>query len=267
MGAFHDFEHQGWQTAAAHYAGSFGELTARAAEPLLDAARVGQGTRVLDVATGPGYVAAAAAQRGAVVDAIDFAPEMVALARKLHPAVAVREGDAEALAGAAGSRDAVVMSFGLLHLERPEAAIAEAHRVLAPGGRYAFTVWAPPAQARGFGMVLEAMAAHGRLDVGLPEGPPFFRFGDPDESRRALAQAGFRDIAVATLPLVWRLRSPDQLFEAALRGGVRTSAVMQAQTPEALASIRNAIALACATYADGDGFAIPMPVILASATK
>jgi len=265
MGAFHDFEHRGWQKAAAYYAGSFGELTARAAEPLLDAARVGQGTRVLDVATGPGYVAAAAARRGAVVEAIDFAPEMVALARRLHPALAVREGDAEALADAAASHDAVVMSFGLLHLERPEAAIAEAHRVLAPGGRYAFTVWAPPAQARGFGIVLEAMAAHGRLDVGLPEGPPFFRFGDPAESRGALA--AFGEIEVATLPLVWRLRSPDQLFEAALRGGVRTSAVMQAQTPEALAAIRNAIALACATYADGDGFAIPMPVILASAVR
>jgi SAM-dependent methyltransferase len=157
------------------------------------------------------------------------------------------------------------MRFGLLHLERPEAAIAEAHRVLVPGGRYAFTVWAPPARARGFGIVLEAMAAHGRLDVGLPEGPPFFRFGDHDEARRALA--AFHDVEVQELPLVWRLRSPEQLFEAALRGGVRTSAVMQAQTPAALASVRDAIALACATHADGDGFAIPMPVVLASGTK
>jgi protein-L-isoaspartate O-methyltransferase len=52
-GAFHDFEQRGWQRAAAHYRGTFGALTA-------GAARVGASTRVLDVATGPGYVAAAA---------------------------------------------------------------------------------------------------------------------------------------------------------------------------------------------------------------
>ena len=267
MGAFHDFEHRGWGRAAAFYTGSFGELTALAAGPLLAAARVGQGTRLLDVATGPGYVAAAAARRGAEVLGIDFSAEMLAAARDSHPEVAFRDGDAEALAVPDATYDAVVMSFGIVHLERPEAAIAEAHRVLVSGGRYAFTAWAPPGQARGFGMVLEALAAHGTLEVGLPEGPPFFRFGDPDESRRALAAAGFRDIAVETLPLVWSLRSPEQLFEAALRGGVRTSAVMQAQTPEALAAVRNAIHLACAAHADGDRFAVPMTAVLSSATK
>jgi len=137
--------------------------------------------------------------------------------------------------------------------------------VLVPGGRYAFTVWAPPALARGFGIVLEALAAHGTLDVGLPEGPPFFRFADPVEARGALAR--FRDVTVTTLPLVWRIGSPEQLFEAALRGGVRTSAVMQAQTPAALAAVRVAIHAGCAAHADGDGYAIPMPVVLASGTK
>lgn len=267
MGAFHDFEQRGWERAAAHYTGSFGELTALVAEPLLDAAGVGHGTRVLDVATGPGYVAGAAARRGARAIGIDFSPQMIALAQRRHPELDWRAGDAEALAWDAGTFDAVVMSFGLLHLERPERALAEAHRVLVPGGRYAFTVWASPDRARGIGIVLEALAAHGVLDVGLPEGPPFFRFSDPDESRGALAAAGFGEITVATVPLVWHLRRPEQLFEAALHGGVRTSAVMQAQTPEALVAVRRAIHAGCAGHTDGDGFAIPMPVVLASGIK
>ena len=82
--AFHDFEQAGWQKAAEHYPGSFGTLTIHATEPLLDAAGVGPSRarmRVLDVATGPGYVAAAAAGRGADVVGVDFSPLMIAEAR------------------------------------------------------------------------------------------------------------------------------------------------------------------------------------------
>jgi len=48
---------------------------------------------------------------------------------------------------------------------------------------------------------------------------------------------------------------------------VRTSAVMQAQTPAALAAIRDAIHAGCAAHADAAGYAIPMPIVLASGTK
>jgi SAM-dependent methyltransferase len=260
--AFHEFEQAGWQRAAAHYPGGFGTLTALAADPLLDAARVGRGTRVLDVASGPGYVAAAAARRGAIVTGIDFSTEMVALARASHPDIAFREGDAEALADPPATYDAVVASFGLLHLARPDAAIAEAHRVLAPGGRYAFTVWAPPEQTIGFRIVLGAIERHGRAVADLPEGPPFFRFADPAECRRALA--AFADVEVRALPLVWRLPSPDALFAAMLDGTVRTAALLRAQTPAALAAIAADVRAEVARYPD---HALAMPVVLAAATR
>ena len=92
------------------------------------------GTRVLDVATGPGTIAGVAAARGADVVGLDFSGAMIAEATRLHPAVAFREGDAHALPFDAASFDAVVMNFGLLHLARPETAMAEAHRVLRGDG-------------------------------------------------------------------------------------------------------------------------------------
>src|SRR5262249_53735440 len=162
--------HGGWQVAAEHYSRTFGTLTVQATEPILDAVRTAPGTRLLDVASGPGYVAAAAARRGATVIGVDFSAAMVAEARERYPQLTFEDGDAEALSFPAGRFDAVVMSFGLLHLARPDAAIREAHRVLAPGGRYAFTVWASPDKAVGFGTVLRAMQAHGTTDVGLPDG-------------------------------------------------------------------------------------------------
>ena len=265
--AFQQFEHAGWQRAAEHYAGAFGALTMQTADALLDAVGAGPGVRLLDVATGPGFIAGAAAARGATVVGLDFSPAMIAEAQQRHSDVMFRDGDAEALPFEDDSIDAVVMNFGLLHLARPEAALAEAHRVLRPGGRYGFTVWAPPDQAVGFGMVLRAIETFGKTDVPLPAGPPFFRFGDTGECRRTLEDAGFSDIDVKLLPLKWRLVSAEAVLDALSRGGVRTAALLRAQSPEALGSIRTAVRRAVETYAQNVGFVVPMPAVLASATK
>ncbi len=265
--AFHAFEKSGWERASAHYDDAFGALTRQTAGPLLDAAAVSPGSRVLDVATGPGPIAAAAAARGADVIGLDFSAAMIAEARRQHPSIAFREGDAEALPFDASSFEAVVMNFGLLHLARPDAAMAEANRVLRGGGRYALTVWAPPEEAVGFGLVLAAVREFGNPDVPLPEGPPFFRFSDHAEFRRTLEQAGFSDVQIHTLALTWRLPAPDAVFDALSRGGVRTAAVLRAQTPAALESIRAAVRRGVARYERGGAFFVPMPAVLASGTK
>ena len=193
---------------------------------------------------------------------------MIAAARADHPSIEFREGDAEALPFEPATFDAVVMNFGMLHLARPETAIAEARRVLRRGGRFAFTVWGPPEAALGFGIVNRAVADFGTPDIGLPEGPPFFQFSDASACRRTLATAGFADVEVTAVPLAWRVPAPDAVFAAVSDGGVRTSAVLRAQTPEALAQIRAAVRRGVETYATSDGaFAIPMLVILASATS
>jgi SAM-dependent methyltransferase len=265
--AFHAFEQSGWERASAHYEDAFGTLTPQAAGPLLDAAGVSRGRRVLDVATGPGPIAAAAAERGADVIGLDFSAAMIAESRRRHPAIAFREGDAETLPFDASSFDAVVMNFGLLHLAQPDTAIAEAHRVLRSGGRYALTVWAPPEEAIGFGLVLAAVRDFGNPDVPLPEGPPFFRFSDHAEFRRTLEHAGFSDVHVQTLALTWHLSSPDAVFDAISRGGVRTAAVLRAQAPAALDAIRAAVRRGVERYEQDGVFPVPMPAVLASGQK
>jgi len=69
-------------------------VTDRAIEPLLKATCVENDTRLLDVATGPGTLAAKAAERAARVIGIDIAPAMIALAHALHPHLDFREGSA-----------------------------------------------------------------------------------------------------------------------------------------------------------------------------
>ena len=95
--SFREFEHSGWQGIPRQYHQAFGELTTQSIEPLLDAAGVKAGTKVIDIASGPGYVAAAAARRGATVIGVDFSVAMVAEARGRNPEIEFREGDAEQL--------------------------------------------------------------------------------------------------------------------------------------------------------------------------
>ena len=187
LDAFDEFEASAWEERVEGYAGFFGAVTGRLVEPLLDAAHVGQDTRVLDIATGPGYVAAEAAGRGARVWGVDVAEAMVARAQAEHPGVEFMRADAQSLPFQDGAFDAVVGNFGLPHFGRPELAVAEGARVLAPDGRLALTTWDAPAEMRMFGVFLEAVADAGAGPPdGLPPGPDVFRFSDDGEFRRLL---------------------------------------------------------------------------------
>jgi SAM-dependent methyltransferase len=261
--AFRHFEHLGWQEVASKYHNGFAAVTTQAAVALLDAARAGSDVRVLDVACGPGYIAAAAASRGAAATGIDFSSEMILEARARYPGLDFREGDAEQLAFRDSEFEAVVSNFGMLHLGRPELAIREAHRVLQPGGRIAFTVWDTADKAIGFGIVIAAIQKYGDLNVPIPPGPPFFRFSDPEESKRFLSTAGFKNPAVIQVPQVWCLESADALFDVMYHGSVRNAALLRAQKPDVLEAIRAEIRAGVKRYDN----TLTMPAVLATAEK
>ena len=265
--AFRQFEHAGWQAIPDKYHSAFGHLTIQAIQPLLDAVKIRKGDKLLDIASGPGYVAAAAAKRGAMVLGVDFSDAMISEARTLYPDIEFRQGDAEALPFGNGLFNAAIINFGILHLGNPDLALAEAHRVLRPMGRLAFTVWAKPEKTIGFGIVLRAVEKYGHMNVSLPAGPPFFRFSEPSEAKRALEIAGFKSPKIKTVDQVWRLPAGDGLFEAMRDSTVRTAGLLRAQNAEALNNIRQAIRDETQRYTKGDSVALSMPAVLASAQK
>lgn len=232
---FKAFEAAGWSRRASTYGRVTGAITARFVEPLLEAARVGVGMRVLDVATGPGHVAAAAAARGAVPVGVDIAEGMLAVARRDHPQLDFRAGDAEALPFADGAFAAVVGAFVLNHLPRPEVAGAEFARVLASGGRLALSVWDVPERTRFIGLLGDAVARAGEAPSGLrAAGPDPFRFADDEQLRRLLDDAGLEDVVIETVAVRHRVEGDAMaLWDGLLGGSVRSAGAVEALSPAA----------------------------------
>ena len=113
MEAFAKFEYEGWQRVAGNYDSVWASSTRQFIRPLLDAAQVTGSRSVLDVGCGPGYVAATAAERGAISRGFDFSKEMVAIAQKKFPHIEFREGDAQNLPFRDATFDRVLANFAL----------------------------------------------------------------------------------------------------------------------------------------------------------
>jgi len=264
---FKQQEQTGWDSKAKHYDDHAGEITRKAVQWLLTAAEVKSGTRLLDVACGPGYGAGYATEQGASAIGVDFAPGMVAEAKKNFPNTEFHEGDAEALAFADNTFDVVICAFGLLHFAEPDKAIAEAFRVLQPGGRYVFTVWSLPEKHDFFNLVLNAIESHGTFDVPLPQAPSTFRFSEHNECIKALTNAGFTEIEVKELPLHWNPSSPEDLLGFLEKSSVRMAMVLEKQTPEALANIHQTILDSTQQFKLGDSYQLAWPAVMAVARK
>lgn len=267
MNDFKQLERDGWNARASVYPKYAGRMTSGAAPRLLDAVGARHGTLLLDVCTGPGFVAAAAAERGCVVIGIDISEGMVAEARKRVPAGEFEVGDAEALPFADASFEAVTCAFGVLHLPEPARALAEAFRVLRPGGRYAWTVWCGPERAELSAIAQRAMAEHADMNVPMPPAPPRDLFSSAERAREALERVGFVDVTDAEVPLTFRADSAEAVWEWFDQGTVRTAALLHRQTPEVQARVREAILAGAARYAVDGKLTIPNHAILHAARK
>jgi SAM-dependent methyltransferase len=266
--AFDRFEAAGWEQRAAAYDRHFSALTGRLVEPLLDAAAVKDGHAVLDIGCGPGHLTAACAARGAAVIGVDISAAMVRLAAERHPGIRFEQADAQRLPFDDASMDAVVGNFVILHVGRPERAVAEAVRVLRPGGSLALSVWDIPARTRLIGLLTDAVAEIGaKPSADIPPGPPFFRFADDGEFTGLLAGAGLVQVQVRRTTFDYRVGSAAELWDALLAGTVRSGALVTGQPDDVRARIRAAFERAAAQYGTGDGLDLPVSVTIASGTR
>jgi SAM-dependent methyltransferase len=209
-------------------------------KPVADAARLGSGQRVLDVACGTGVLAREAATRiapsGAVVG-LDRNGGMLAVARRIAPAIEWREGRSEAMPFPDAEFDAVVSQFGLMFFEDRVTALKEMWRVLRPGGLLVVAVWDRLERSPGYdAMVTLLQRLFGSRVADELRAP--FALGATEVLNGLFAEAGIGGIAIGNLRKSARFPSIDSWVHTDVRGWTLADLIDDAQYQKLLETAR-----------------------------
>lgn len=263
--AFRESERMGWNARARGYDTATAGATLQSIPMLLHMARLRSGARLLDMGCGPGYLAGAAAALGGVCTGIDFAEDMVTEAQARFPGVTFHGGDAEALRFDDASFDIVASNIVLFHLANPEKAMAEAARVLRPGGVFVFSQWLGPDQSDLYRELQSVLREHADVTLG-DAAPDAYALSEPATARAALEVAGFETVESRVVHNILGAADED-FFDFFMRFGVRVPLIVQAQAPSVQTAIREAMNERMEAYRTARGIEVPMPSILYSGQK
>ena len=203
-----------WNDLAKHYEETAHPFTAPFAEAALARIKVTPQTRLLDVATGTGALALAAAWQGAQVLATDFSPGMVArvTAHDL-PNLEGRTMDGQALDLPDVSFDAVFSVFGVMMFPDWRKGLAEMARVTRPGGQGVVATWVSEGAATHLllSQVVRALFPERDWRTGLPEGLTWL--GKPETLAAEMVAAGYAAPQIETMTHDYLLRMTDLVPE------------------------------------------------------
>lgn len=237
-----------WSAVAEAYDRFSQQVTLPFAEDAAQLVRIGQGTRVLDVAAGTGNFALAAARRGARVLATDFAPGMIdrlrarAMAERLTVEAAVMDGQALELPDR--SFDVAASIFGLLFFPDHDQGIRELRRVLVPGGRAVIATWAPPPRgemSRIMGLAMAAAMPAAASSASPPPPPHWAKLGDADALRDRVIANGFAKAHVVELRHVWVFDTLEEFTRIMPRAAPQAVAMFDAMTLSQRAAFTGAV--------------------------
>jgi ubiquinone/menaquinone biosynthesis C-methylase UbiE len=242
------------------------------ADRLVENCGVHEGARVLDVACGTGVVARRAAARvgtsGSVVG-LDINEGMLAVAEEtaadIQPSIEWRQGDATELPFSDEGFDVVYCQQALQFFDDPTAAIGEMHRVLAPDGRVALSVWRPLDYQPAYVVLADALERYVGDEAGEMMRSPFSEW-DGEDLQTLVQDAGFDEVSVTNE--IGSVRYPSVLEfvrrEAASSPLAEPIAAVEREVrDELIHEIEDALHM----YSDDDGIVSPMESYVVTADR
>jgi len=266
-------EGRAFEEGAAAYDSAMAEGGRAARAELLDLADLSPGLSLLDVCSGPGWLAidGAATCAGGRAVGVDLSSQMVALARGNATAAGAPDVefvvmDAQHLEFSEATFDRVVCGLGLMHAPDPVAALTEMARVTRPGGRVALSVWGGAAETY-FGVLAAALraGAGGRapLDYGYVT-----RLGEQGVLERLLTAAGWMQPTLRQVEGFTGVAPSAELVWAGVTAGGTTFATLVADLSEVdRAAVRDEFIERCERFRQPDGLHLPAVQVHVTATR
>ena len=268
-----------WQAAAEpwyRWGPTVEEWLGRATETILDMARVGSASHVLDVAAGAGGQTIAAAKRvgpGGYVSATDISSNILEFAsedarQKGLGNVETRVMDGESLEELEQeSFDAVISRVGLIYFPDQHKALSGMVRALKPGGRIASIVYSTAENNKFFSIPVSIIRKRAQLPPPLPGQPGPFSLGGVGALEEAYQRAGFREAQTRIVPSPLRLSSAAECvrFERGSFGALHQmmSGLSQAERESVWEEIERELR----QFEGPDGFEGPCEMLVVAGTK
>jgi SAM-dependent methyltransferase len=220
---------------------------------------------VLELAAGlgdTGLMAAPLVSESGCVIITDFAPEMVAAARRRAQEMGIQNAvfkvlDAERLDLEANSVNGVLCRWGYMLTTDPAAAFAETRRVLRPGGRLAFSVWADAKRNPALSLVGRVLVAQGHIPRPDPEAPGAFAMADPERIRQLVVGAGFAEPEIEEVSFRWPFADQDAYWHFLTQTSASTSPILRSLPSEAQDTIRKRVHEAARPFYSDEGYDFP----------
>ncbi len=223
------------------------------------------GDTVLELAAGlgdTGFMAARLVGESGRVIITDFAPEMVAGARRRAEEIGVKNAefrvlDAEQMDLEMDSVDGVLCRWAYMLTTDPAAAFAETRRVLRPGGRLAFSVWASRERNPALSLVGRVLELQGHIPPPEPEAPGAFAMADPGRTRELVVRAGFAEPEIEEVSFRFSFVDQEAFWRYLNETSASASPVLRSLPTAAQEAIREQVHEAARPFHSGEGYAFP----------
>lgn len=242
---------------------------------MLGELRPKEGDTVLEVAAGVGetglQAAAALGERGRLITT-DFSPAMLDAARRRGAELGVQNVtyevmDAERLDLEDDSVDGVLCRFGYMLMDDQAAALAEARRVLRPGGRLTLASWGPPERNPFFGLIGMSLGRRGHIPP--PDPPPApgpFSMASPERTTALLEAAGFREVLTEEVPVRFVVADVDDYLDLIADTAGPIALVLRALPAADRTAVKGDVEPAFPQLAVADRYELPGVALCAAAS-